>query len=204
MPTVVTARNASADPAAFHYQRHRPESYEDLNDHDRLRADGVLALLAGKRDLTGQSRNRDRDRGYPAARGEMENRIKEQQLGLVRRSHQCGDDAGQPVTSLLFLFRLCADARVASPGSRWYGSRARPVLDHSDEVAENRRATPGHRSQGVAILLRGVPLRARSRQHTPKPEASSHLGAARIISIDSNKQPWLETQTGHGRVCANT
>jgi len=44
--------------------------YEDLNDHDRLRADSVLALLVGKRDLTGQSRHRDRDRGYPLAGAE--------------------------------------------------------------------------------------------------------------------------------------
>ncbi len=37
--------------------------YEDLNDHDRLREDPLLALLAGKRDLTGQSRRRAQDRG---------------------------------------------------------------------------------------------------------------------------------------------
>jgi len=49
--------------------------YEDLNDHDRLRADSVLALLVGKRDLTGQSRHRDRDRGYPLAGASTLNRL---------------------------------------------------------------------------------------------------------------------------------
>ena len=41
--------------------------YEDLNDPDALRADSVLALLVGKRDLTGEARERARDRGYPLA-----------------------------------------------------------------------------------------------------------------------------------------
>ena len=34
--------------------------YEDLNDHDQLRSDPLLALLAGKRDLLGEERPRDR------------------------------------------------------------------------------------------------------------------------------------------------
>jgi hypothetical protein len=49
--------------------------HEDLNDHDRLRADSVLALLVGKQDLTGQSRQRDRDRGYPLAGASTLNRL---------------------------------------------------------------------------------------------------------------------------------
>jgi hypothetical protein len=49
--------------------------YEDLNDHDALRADSVLALLAGKRDLTGASRERSRDRGYPLAGSSTLNRL---------------------------------------------------------------------------------------------------------------------------------
>ena len=38
---------------------------EDLNDHDVLRADSLLAMLVGKQDLTGQQRLRDRDKGCP-------------------------------------------------------------------------------------------------------------------------------------------
>lgn len=36
--------------------------YEDLNDHDTLRDDPLLALAAGKRDLRGERRLRERDR----------------------------------------------------------------------------------------------------------------------------------------------
>ena len=39
--------------------------YEDLNDHGELRCDAVLSLLVGKRDVTGEKRIRERDRGYP-------------------------------------------------------------------------------------------------------------------------------------------
>ena len=41
--------------------------FEDLNDHDELRRDPLLALLAGKRDVTGQDRKRRRDRGQALA-----------------------------------------------------------------------------------------------------------------------------------------
>ena len=41
--------------------------YEDLNDHDQLRRDLLLALLAGKSDVTGQDRRREEDRGNALA-----------------------------------------------------------------------------------------------------------------------------------------
>jgi len=49
--------------------------YEDLNDHDVLRADSVLALLAGKKDLTGEHRDRARDKGNPLAGSSTLNRL---------------------------------------------------------------------------------------------------------------------------------
>jgi len=49
--------------------------YEDLNDHDALRSDSVLALLVGKRDLVGDKRGRERDRGYPLAGSSTLNRL---------------------------------------------------------------------------------------------------------------------------------
>ncbi len=49
--------------------------YEDLNDHDALRADSLLALLVGKADLTGAQRSRVRDRGYALAGSSTLNRL---------------------------------------------------------------------------------------------------------------------------------
>ena len=49
--------------------------YEDLNDHDELRSDPLLALLAGKSDVGGQQRRRERDRGQPLAGKSTLNRL---------------------------------------------------------------------------------------------------------------------------------
>ncbi|MEQ8689446.1 MAG: IS1380 family transposase [Pseudomonadales bacterium] len=49
--------------------------YEDLNDHDHLRADSLLALLVGKHDLTGEHRGRVRDQGCPLAASSTLNRL---------------------------------------------------------------------------------------------------------------------------------
>jgi len=49
--------------------------YEDLNDHDQLRADPLLAVLAEKPDPTGESRVRERDRGKALAGKSTLNRL---------------------------------------------------------------------------------------------------------------------------------
>jgi hypothetical protein len=49
--------------------------YEDLNDHDTLRADPLLAALCGKRDPTGQDRLREKDRGHALAGKSTLNRL---------------------------------------------------------------------------------------------------------------------------------
>jgi hypothetical protein len=49
--------------------------YEDLNDHDQLRHDPLLALLAGKADLEGQQRRRQQDRGKAGAGKSTLNRL---------------------------------------------------------------------------------------------------------------------------------
>ncbi len=49
--------------------------YEDLNDHDQLRSDPLLALLAGVRDATGQHRKQERDRGKALAGKSTLNRL---------------------------------------------------------------------------------------------------------------------------------
>ena len=49
--------------------------YEDLNDHDQLRHDPLMAVLAGKDDPTGQDRARERDRGKALAGKSTLNRL---------------------------------------------------------------------------------------------------------------------------------
>jgi len=49
--------------------------YEDLNDHDQLRNDPLLAVMVGKKDPTGKKRIRKRDKGKPLAGKSTLNRL---------------------------------------------------------------------------------------------------------------------------------
>jgi hypothetical protein len=49
--------------------------YEDLNDHDQLRRDPMLAVMAEKKDPTGESRVRERDQGKALAGKSTLNRL---------------------------------------------------------------------------------------------------------------------------------
>ena len=51
------------------------QGYEDLNDHDTLRDDPLLAVAAGKRDLLGAERPQRRDRGHALAGRSTLNRL---------------------------------------------------------------------------------------------------------------------------------
>ena len=49
--------------------------YEDLNDHDALRADPILAVMVGKKDPKGEHRREERDRGKALAGKSTLNRL---------------------------------------------------------------------------------------------------------------------------------
>jgi hypothetical protein len=60
--------------------------YEDLNDHDDLRRDPLLAAVVGKEDPTGQARQRSRDRGKALAGKSTLNRLELTPVGADRAS----------------------------------------------------------------------------------------------------------------------
>lgn len=60
--------------------------YEDLNDHDQLRFDPLLATLVGKTDPTGEKRVRRRDQGKPLAGKSTLNRLELTPVGADRAS----------------------------------------------------------------------------------------------------------------------
>jgi hypothetical protein len=60
--------------------------YEDLNDHDRLRHDPVLAVLVGKKDPEGRDRLRARDRGKALAGKSTLNRLELTAVGANANS----------------------------------------------------------------------------------------------------------------------
>lgn len=60
--------------------------YEDLNDHDDLRHDPLLATVVGKKDPTGQSRIRKRDQGKALAGKSTLNRLELTPVGADEES----------------------------------------------------------------------------------------------------------------------
>jgi Transposase DDE domain group 1 len=60
--------------------------YEDLNDHDQLRHDPLLATVVGKQDPTGQSRVRRRDKGKALAGKSTLNRLELTPVGADEES----------------------------------------------------------------------------------------------------------------------
>jgi hypothetical protein len=64
------------------------QGYEDLNDHDTLRDDPLLALASGKRDLLGAERVRRRDRGHALAGKSTLNRLERTPAEPTARYHK--------------------------------------------------------------------------------------------------------------------
>jgi hypothetical protein len=90
--------------------------YEDLNDHEQLRQDPLLAVLVGKEDPTGQNRLREQDRGKALAGKSTLNRLELTPEGANAESLQedCGGwEAGRGV----FSESVCAGAFDGAPGT---------------------------------------------------------------------------------------
>ena len=99
--------------------------YEDLNDHDRLRLDSVLALASGCGDVTGERRRRARDRGYALAGSSTLNRL---QLGVPETAagHRYKKIVADPAAIDALLVDLFLDAHaVPARGDRARSGRDR-------------------------------------------------------------------------------
>lgn len=107
--------------------------YEDLNDHDRLRSDPLLALVAGKPDLTGGDRSRTRDQGNALAGSSTLNRL---ELGVSeadekrwRYSKIVADEAALD----RLLVDLFLESREAPSGPVWLDFDATDDPLHGDQ-----------------------------------------------------------------------
>ena len=88
--------------------------YEDLNDHDRLRMDSVLALASGCADVTGERRRRARDRGYALAGSSTLNRLELSVPGAAA-GHRYKKIAAEPAAMEALLVELFLEAHAAPP-----------------------------------------------------------------------------------------
>ena len=88
--------------------------YEDLNDHDTLRDDALLALAAGQPDVLGAERARERDRGHALAGKSTLNRLEHGGAQGGARYHRIAHDGA----AIERLFVACfLDAHAAPPAS---------------------------------------------------------------------------------------
>jgi len=92
--------------------------YEDINDHDRLRHDSLLALLVGKADLTGESRRRVRDKGFPLAGSSTLNRL---ELGVPEqvRCHRYQKVVASPEALDRLLAEVFLESYDRPPSEVW-------------------------------------------------------------------------------------
>jgi hypothetical protein len=90
--------------------------YEDLNDHEELRSDPLLALLVGERDLLGAQRARRRDRGQALAGKSTLNRL-ELGAGEAGGEHRYRKITVDPAAVNRFLVDVYVQAHAAPPAS---------------------------------------------------------------------------------------
>ena len=91
-------------------------------------------------------------------RGDMENRIKEQQLWLFADRTSAGNDASESASSLFFFCRLYADACVAAPWIAGHTNGKSPMQYNPVEAAQNRSPDKDYSPQGVGITCRRIPI----------------------------------------------
>ena len=106
--------------------------YEDLNDHEELRRDSLLALLVGKADLKGTGRVRARDRGYPLAGASTLNRL---ELGTAESasSDRYKRIAADPVAMDRLLVEVFMESYARAPREIWLD------LDATDDPVHGRQ-----------------------------------------------------------------
>ena len=85
--------------------------YEDVNDHDQVRNDMLLAMLCGKTDMSGEERKRERDQGIPLAGSSTLNRLE-----LGRPDEASGDRYKKIVGDEKEMDRLLVDVFLESHG----------------------------------------------------------------------------------------
>jgi hypothetical protein len=92
--------------------------YEDLNDHDRLRLDPLLAAAVGKLDPTGAKRLRERDRGKALASSSTLNRLE------LTPAEACSEARYKKITADCagidaLMVNLALDAHREAPEQIW-------------------------------------------------------------------------------------
>ena len=188
--------------------------YEDLNDHDDLRHDPLLAAVVGKTDPTGKSRPRKRDRGKALAGKSTLNRLELTPVGadkdsrykkIVCRTHE------RRTTSSSTLFLQAHPGRPS--GSSWTST---PPTTRSTAINSAASSTATTRITAILPLyifcgdhllcarLRPADIDACGRvgEAPPTDRGSDPPGLAQVKIVDPRRQRVLP-RTDHAWCEAN-
>ena len=137
---------------------------------------------------------------FYCARGDMENRIKEQQLESVRRPDQRGNDARQSTPAVSVLRRLHAHARLASSRTEADPPGSRSVSDDSLEAPQDRRPGPPHGPPRLDLHVGSLSLQRGLRCRRSKPPGHS---SALLRSVPIKRPQKRNRSIAQAELCLN-
>ena len=117
----------------------------------------------------------------------------------VCRPHQHGDAARQPTAAVFCVFRLCAHARLAAPGPGGHALGQGAMRNPTREPAQGRRPDPDHRTQGLAVVLLGLPLPGRVHERRGGTLSRSDTRTTRITRFPPTKHADRNLRRGRTR-----
>ena len=178
------------------------QGYEDVNDHDQIRADSVLALAVGCTDLTGEERVRERDRGIPLAGSSTLNRF---ELGVPdeAETHRYKKITAIPGALDDLKIDLSLDACPSPPKEIWLDVDSTDDLVHGNQ--EGRHFHGYYDSYcylPLYIVWDDLILCSRLRPANVDPAAGTAEELARIV--ERIRERWPETRIvvrGDGGFC---
>ena len=156
--------------------------YEDLNDHDRLRSDPLLALAAGKADPTGMDRARDRDRGHALAGSSTLNRLELGDPEADGKRRRYGKVVAKEEALERLLVELFLESRGKAPETLWLDLDATDDPLHGAQQGRFFRRSRGHAETPVSDAQpppdagqspRKPFLPARNRHPAPPPRSTT-------------------------------
>lgn len=166
--------------------------YEDLNDHDTLRSDSLLAVMVGKHDPQGRDRVRDKDKGCALASSSTLNRLE-----LSRAEVAAGDRYKRIAANADALDRLLVDVFVESydkpPKEIWLDLDATDDPIHGNQEGRFFHGYYGHYCYLPLYIFCGEHLLcARLRESNQDGASGSVEELSRIVA--QIRQSWPQTR----------
>ena len=166
--------------------------YEDLNDHDDLARDPLLALALGKRDPEGTDRRRERDHGRPLASSRTLNRLEltPRELDPGNRYWKIVHDA-QAIEELFVTFYLESQAEPPEEVILDFDATDDPL--HGEQEGRFFHGYYGHYCYLPLYVFAGEHLLA-AKLRTSNRDASD--GATEVLArlVQRIRQRWPETR----------